>query len=347
VIGWNAEARPKRIGVFVCSRGFDEHIVPLIEALQHQLPSNGYRVEGISLVWNHDESFQGLPSNHFVNVPGGEDLPPVREYYEPAKGIPYARNRALDVAEEQGVEYICFIDDDCIPHNDWLAKLTETLSATGADVVAGGWQFVADGTPSTWLPPSQLGQHHYRFDGADALEGDAVQTAFTRNVIFRLSMLASLPEENRRFPEFLAGSGGSDSFFFSRVYRAGLSIIYSPRALVDEIYSGERLTLRWHVKRRIRNAQVRLKRRRETGEVLAESSTLRRSIVRTLTGLFFAIPLLIAALVAPPLRPRMGRFLLDLGPYLGLFLLAIGVEFHEYNRRVVFNVFRRSRNKPE
>ena len=68
---------------------------------------------------------------------------PIRVHYttEPEPGITHARNRAVAVAIERGAGLIAFIDDDDVPHSDWLLQLLERQHATGRTwySAAGSW----------------------------------------------------------------------------------------------------------------------------------------------------------------------------------------------------------------
>ncbi|HRJ69989.1 MAG TPA: glycosyltransferase family A protein, partial [Beijerinckiaceae bacterium] len=58
----------------------------------------------------------------------------VRSLHEPKTGVANARNAG--VAAAQG-RWVAFLDDDEEASPDWIARLTETARATGADAVFG------------------------------------------------------------------------------------------------------------------------------------------------------------------------------------------------------------------
>ena len=55
---------------------------------------------------------------------------------EPIVGIPYARNRALEMAMAAD-DLIAFLDDDEVPSEQWLAELLRVWREYSADVVFG------------------------------------------------------------------------------------------------------------------------------------------------------------------------------------------------------------------
>lgn len=56
--------------------------------------------------------------------------------WEPTPGIPFARNRALDLALGAGADFIAFIDDEWVDE-DWLMNIVKSVDKEGVDVVSG------------------------------------------------------------------------------------------------------------------------------------------------------------------------------------------------------------------
>jgi len=319
------------VGVFVCSRGDSPELLKLASALTSQSVPSGWTFHSVSFIWN-----TGSPPDHMKIEPGlqfGAQGPVVREFLEPKMGIPFARNRALEIARQEGITHIVFIDDDCLPRVDWLETLLQVADHTQADVIAGGWRIAADGQPSPWLPPRVLGAKHYYFAGKNAQNLDEIPTAFTRNILFSVQLLEELPRSHRRFPESMVATGGSDTIFFARAHMAGAKIVYASEAKVDETYSGRRLTLRWHLLRRVRNTHVRLMRRNETREPLAHPATVTRVVgfgLIALPGIIFVLPL---TPFSNRIKRMVGSALLELAPLFAVFTWGIGIEYQEYAGR--------------
>jgi hypothetical protein len=321
----------KTVGIFVCTRGYSPELQACVKSILDQEVSDGWKLDAINIIWNTSEEEALEAECHLLRDLGDlfSDSAPLRHFYENSLGIPFARSSALEVARSTGLGWVLFVDDDCLARPDLLEKLTSSADATGADVVAGGWELVPDGRISTWLPPQVFGRKDYRVDGLSAADGDELPTAYTRNVMFRVAATQADDTTEFHFRELHPGAGGSDVLFFYALSLAGKKIVYAREAMVAETYSGRRLTLRWHLLRRIRTAQQRHLRKEFTGEVGYP--------VGTLTGLFREIlhlPLLVVlfpgSLFSQKVRRWIGMKLWRLSPYFGIAVLVLGFSYREY-----------------
>lgn len=220
------------------------------------------------------------------------------EFCDPP-GIPYARNHGLEWAKERSVDWMGFIDDDCVADVAWLEELLAARRAYKADVVAGSWRLQPSQKPSALIHPRTWDHRTYQFGGRDAQTGDRLPYAFTRSVLFSV-MDNPLLSAGLRFDVSRAELGGSDVLFFRELARGGQTLVFANESKVVEHYEGERLTYLWHVKRAIRNVQFRLERSRE-GEPLYTGSILflaaRPLIVRWLG----------VKIIGPPIRTELTR----------------------------------------
>lgn len=173
---------------------------------------------------------------------------PLRRVFEPRPGIPFARNRVIEIAlaEESpgGFDAIAFIDDDETADPAWLRALAATLASTGADVATGpALAAFEDGPPPRWAERSGA------FDGLDFPTGTERPTAFTHNVLVRTE---ALRRTGVRFDERLAMTGGSDTHLFSRLAQAGRRIVWCREAICREWTPASRLTIAWALQRAYR-----------------------------------------------------------------------------------------------
>lgn len=168
---------------------------------------------------------------------------------EQQRGISYARNRAVTEALQRGADFIAFIDDDDLPHPDWLRHLIEKQQETGAEVVFGLWRWPADLQLADWqrelrtLQPPRAGALAYH-----GLQGGVG----TYNVLIARDVIERTREGCIVFrPEF-AATGGGDTDFFLRAKAAGATFATAERSLVVRTWEPERMTYRGLLRRAFR-----------------------------------------------------------------------------------------------
>ena len=172
-----------------------------------------------------------------------ENLPfPLHYETEPERGIPFARNKAIEVAKD--AEWIAFIDDDEWPSRHWLAELLATQAQTGADIVSGPVVPQYEPDVPSWVV---RGGFHQRKRWPS---GSAIIPMSTNNVLIRRSLLAKFEPA---FDTRLAMVGGSDSHFFQRAMREGSKAVWCDEALVEESVPASRTTAGWICRRAYRS----------------------------------------------------------------------------------------------
>lgn len=150
---------------------------------------------------------------------------PIRIHYthQPRRGIPFARNAALDLARQREWTWIALIDDDEVPSPDWLSQHLRTVHLCSAQVSYGAVVQVHDLPPPSW----------WKVDVPSAdPEGTLLQRASTNNVLFSRDLI---DEEKGalRFDEDLL-HGYEDLDFFERAHSRNYRIVWAPKAVVTE-----------------------------------------------------------------------------------------------------------------
>ncbi len=166
---------------------------------------------------------------------------------EPRRGIPFARNRCVELARP-AADWIGFIDDDEEPAPGWLAELLRVQAAHGADVVTGPVVPRFAGELPAWAVRGRL-FHRPRF-----ATGTRRNRAFTNNVLFRAEVFDRV---RPHFDERMTMTGGSDAHFSRRVHRAGYRIVWADGAWADgaevfETVPASRMTGGWLCQRAYR-----------------------------------------------------------------------------------------------
>ncbi len=167
-----------------------------------------------------------------------QDFPfPLRSVAEPQRGIPFARNAALDHAGD--ADYLAFIDDDAAPDRSWLAEMVKALRETGCEAVSGPQVPVfPEGSPDHLRQAAIYRERRFE-------HGALVSWAASNNVLFSLDFAR---RNGLRFDEKMM-TGGTDKVFFLHFTRSGGRIAWAPDAVVREPVTEARLNKRWAIMR--------------------------------------------------------------------------------------------------
>ena len=176
---------------------------------------------------------------------------PLRCVHEPTRGIPAARNRALDEAMAADADLLCFIDDDEQPDSDWLVSLSRCRSQSGAELI-GGPVYVTEAPDDAnfWQRFINASlQARSRRSMARTARRFATGGRFTIVTNNWMCDLAWLRGAGLRFDEHLQFTGGSDTLFFREAKRAGCKVAWCDAARVRETQPLSRLSLTYQFRR--------------------------------------------------------------------------------------------------
>jgi glycosyltransferase involved in cell wall biosynthesis len=162
---------------------------------------------------------------------------------EPRRGIPFARNAAVNSARQLGAELLAFIDDDEVPEPAWLEELMRVMRESGAEIVTGPVLPAFEEDVPRWIVRGRF------FDRERHGTGTFQERAVTGNVLLRTDLLAGMPAP---FDETKPLSGGTDTHLFRRLVNNGCRIAWADEAIVYEWNPASRLTARWLVRRSYR-----------------------------------------------------------------------------------------------
>ena len=113
---------------------------------------------------------------------------PVHYVHEPRRGIPQARNAALEKCRSLGAEWTAFTDDDCWVTPTWLASLLDAAERHKADVVYGWREFLFPMPLPFWAMRPEQGTY---------AEGEELPYAATHNASARCSTSSARSPEHR------------------------------------------------------------------------------------------------------------------------------------------------------
>jgi len=169
----------------------------------------------------------------------------VRYVFEARQGKSHALNRGI--AQARG-RRLLFTDDDVLVHPDWMAEMLRAFEGRPCIGVGGRILPAWGAPPPRWLQldgPQALFSAIVRFDLGE--EPCVLRTppfgaslafqreAFARYGVFRTDL----------GPTAGAVSRGEDTEFCRRLLRAGETLVYAPRALVQHPVEPSRLTKRY------------------------------------------------------------------------------------------------------
>jgi succinoglycan biosynthesis protein ExoM len=171
---------------------------------------------------------------------------------EPVPGITHARNRAVTVALERGAQFVAFMDDDDVPHADWLLQLLERQRTTGADMVFGSW--VLDEQMPDWARVSGIFRSPTK-SKQDKKGGryGLPDCASTCNLLVGRDILERVGEVGPVFSHAFCNSGGEDKDFFIRAHHMGASLASAEKSIVHRVHGAERYTAQGLMQRGFKN----------------------------------------------------------------------------------------------
>ncbi len=233
---------------------------------------------------------------------------------EPKLGIPIARNRVLDSLPDSA-SFILWVDDDETPAPDWVETLLTVQAGVNADIVMGAVEAVLpEGTPA-WVKRGGFFNRRRFIDRASLVEGA------TNNCLMAVDAIKAV---NLRFDESLRYAGGTDTIFFRAAEAAGLHLVWSGEAVVQDYIQAERCTLGWLMMRHYRS-----------GITLAISDWQVSGVLGTLRRLWRGFSKLVQGIVILPLSiegyHELVRALLMISRGAGMIAGVFGARFDEYS----------------
>jgi succinoglycan biosynthesis protein ExoM len=157
------------------------------------------------------------------------------------QNISKARNRVLELCTALS-EWVLLIDDDCTPDPRWLQYMREVQIATGADIVTGRRLLVAPPNAPLWLTSQPFLEY------PDYADGEEPEFGNTNNTLIRSAWLRA---SGLRFRIELGVTGGEDMAFFYDARQLGVTLRYSAKSVVSELWSPLRLTYRYQLRRNL------------------------------------------------------------------------------------------------
>lgn len=223
----NQDDSTTRIAICIVTRQRPKGLARTLESLNGIQVPHGYQAE-VFVIDNDDPD---AARNPIQTVLGN----PVHRIPEPTPGIPFARNRALEVVQGRA-DFLAFIDDDETVDPKWLQELLKVQQDSDAPIVTGpALPRLPDNAPQWASRSGVYNCHRYT-------TGSIRPWAFTHNVLASTSLFT---DGQHRFDERMRFSGGSDTQLFRELKEAGHSIVWADEAVAWEWYPESRISYRW------------------------------------------------------------------------------------------------------
>ncbi len=161
----------------------------------------------------------------------------IRYAFESKQGLNYARNTGVQSSDGK---YFCYVDDDILVSQDWLAALYNALESNDADAVGGRIHLDPDIKLPLWVTPEVRGFLGYQDYGEESFRMDGVQKypyggnmSFNRRVVEKIGLFnpkLGRKGEGRKRGELFKGA---ETDYFHRLAASGdVRIFYEPRSIV-------------------------------------------------------------------------------------------------------------------
>ncbi len=243
----------QNINVCICTYLRPQHLKSCLFSLinQNPLKKTSYSITVI----DNDENKSAEPVVNDLEV---QSKVPIYYACEKERGIPFARNRALDESVKLNFDYIAFIDDDEQASRDWLGTLYQYLRSYSSDVVIHG-RVIHQFPENT---PDYMRYSYYM--KKERKTGKKLDTCATNNVIFPTTIVR---EHKVCFDTSEPHAGGTDTIFFFEVNRKGIPIYECAEAVVYETVFPSRLKMSWLLRRKYRSGITTTWRRIKEGNI--------------------------------------------------------------------------------
>ncbi len=168
----------------------------------------------------------------------------IRYFSNSERNLAAVRNTTI---EQANGEYLAFIDDDEWAEKDWIASLILAMDKYQADGVFGTVQVnYPDGSPD-WIKDGDM------FGKDKHATGALLKKGATSNALLKAHWVK---EMKFSFDPAYGKSGGEDTDFFHRIYKAGGKLVFDNNAVVSETVEAHRLNMDYLKRQNVRIGQT-------------------------------------------------------------------------------------------
>ena len=220
----------KSITVLVCTRKKNKKLIKCLKSIKNLKTSLN-----INLVLIENNTKKTLKKKDFIDLKFNKKIK-INYFLEKKIGIPYARNKGLEIIKTLKTNFVCFFDDDCEVSKNWLKHMIDVQDKVNVDILTG--------------PQISKNKNIYfkvlerRNNHLSKVSWGATNNIFIKKKVLVVSKL--------KFSEKLKYIGGSDQLFFLKLNNKGHKIIWNDKSTVYELPDNKRENFNWFLKRNIR-----------------------------------------------------------------------------------------------
>ena len=218
----------------ICTFQRNDFLLALIESISHQ---TGPIEAEISIVVVDNNPTPAVPQERLRSAAAFD----CQIVHEPRTGLVHARNRLFEAAEAAGADWLIGVDDDVTVAQDWLSQWVQGITSAKADIFVGAIR-------PNWA--DNVSPYISRRDLSAPKESEMPLVLTTANYAVSRKVFSQTAGVGLRYHPDFNHMGGEDAELMLRAKRQYAIVNHGwPRALVYEEQRGERLTLRYQLKR--------------------------------------------------------------------------------------------------
>lgn len=217
----------QKLVIAVCTAQRPNMLKACLSSLENLIRPAGTEILAVVVENDPQPHFQGAAAAELTS----QLSLPVHFYHERRKGIPFARNSALEAALEHDPDWVALIDDDERAEPDWIEKLLNACKEHNAEVANGPVRRIYEKPAPHWWKSQLLKPRP---------TGTIITEAPTNNVLLGARIIRD-DGLGLRFDERLT-FGSEDIDFFRRTHAAGAKMIWVDDAFVEEDIPASRVT---------------------------------------------------------------------------------------------------------
>jgi glycosyltransferase involved in cell wall biosynthesis len=307
----------------ICTFQRNDLLIALLESISHQ---TGPIEAEISIVIVDNNPTPSVPQERIRRAASYQ----CQIVHEPRTGLIHARNRLFEVVEAAGADWMIGVDDDATVAEDWLSQWLRGINTAKADIFVGAIRPVYADNASPYIS---------RRDLSIPKEGETPVVLTTANYAVSKKVFSRTAGVGLRYHPDFNQMGGEDAELMLRAKRQYSIVNHGwPRALVYEEQGGERLTLRYHLKRtfctQLNGFYISVLHRKDG--ILNNAAPLpvmltRRTIRNFVKGVFALISGVVMLLfVRKDGQERIGQGLANFARVLSIFPFLFGATIRRY-----------------